>query len=122
MLWWSELPRIEGKLWPVNVDTDLQAVKENGHWSVRIDFRKQRDCTYKDMGVYWAPKNAGLQRLPAHQTLIDNAVDMPTDHSRPRGPNTLRYEITTQTAPDEWQIHVTHSCHPFWSTRSRMWP
>ena len=123
--WWSELPRLEGSLLPVNKNTQLIiGDRTNGSLEITIQFNKIRSCDYKHFDLYKLTRSGFRERLLVWPSIVKDPADMPDNLSRPIGSNTVVYDVRTPLMldPKLLEIVVTHKCHPFWLTRTRMWP
>jgi hypothetical protein len=126
--WWSEIPAIEGALFPVYRDPVITVTHPyNGEYQeVTLVANKVRGCTYVtgSLDVFWLAPSGHRQRLLAYPTLVTKPADMPTSLNRPTGINEFSYRVRSVVPPSEWEVMVQHKCHgsPFWSTRTRLWP
>jgi len=108
------MPSLEGKLLPVTSKLHIEKVERQGDQSViYVSFNKLRDCRF--IGLTWYQ---GDRRLSIR--FLDKGGD--SDPSRQVGPQLAGPWVISTTSLAGSKVIVSHQCHPFWETRTIIFP
>lgn len=112
-------PRIEGKLYPVVVSTELTQVRPIDETNSMIygAARKVRDCSYIRIEWYYGDPNGRHVLVPLD---ILEPSKIRGDGQFSFGPWQLN--LGKDLVREETFALVYHDCHPFWPTVSQFWP
>lgn len=94
----------------------------DGKTRVKVAFRKLRDCEY--FGIVWLKKNVAGAFEPVAVELLRAPGDIGSPN-RPLGRH-IAGPWLVSLSPDEIlkvsYVNVYHRCHPFWLTRTQIYP
>jgi hypothetical protein len=123
LVWFPYLSIWEGAIFPVTskVTIEESAKQKDGTWVVTMSFMKYRPCEFESLTFYWKDEGGRLQRVP-WENVPEEDVRSSIDPSRLVGKNVVTLRLLTMVGEDRWQAHVRHSCHPFYSTRTELYP
>ena len=123
IVWWPYFGKFEGSLFPVTstLEFEEQRQLDDGTWQITASFIKHRPCEFKALAFYWIDSDGAQTRIPwenAERTTDAPAVDL----SRPAGLNRVTLNMLARVKPDRYKAHTLHSCHPFYTTLTVIYP
>jgi len=112
---------VEGKLFPVVSTLHFLKIEPGPDNSslVWVRFVKKRECAYRGIGWFWNVDNV-LSRVA-----IDLKPQAGSDPNRPTGPQVAgpwQVSIPPDRLRSESFVTLTHQCHPFYITRTNVYP
>jgi len=117
-------PSIESWLYPVTSSVNIYKTQPSGSNSTKIwlTFKKNRTCTFVDIGFYEVDKRHGGLRRVSFKFLEDDGA---APVSRPEGTQSAGPWLVGVSGdrPLENLIATTrHKCHPLWDTITKFYP
>lgn len=117
----GKAPVIEGKLFPVTVNTQIESVErsEDGNSLVKLTFENQRDCKYSELTWFKTDKEGRTE------SVYVNFLDDAKTGSRGEGKHktqTWYVKIPSDILRDYSLVKVRHSCHFLWDTVTKIYP
>lgn len=112
-------PKLEGKLRPVVVSTELTQVRpiDDTHSMIYGTSRKVRNCAFLRMEWYFGDPNGEHVLVPLE---IMEPATIRGDGEFRFGP--WRLNLDKDFIMKETFALVYHKCHPFWTTITPFWP
>jgi hypothetical protein len=114
-------PTIEGKLFPVTINTEIEEIRPttDGNSLVRLTFENVRDCRY--LNLDWFKKDDDGRFRSIYVNFLKDA----NTGSRGMGlhrTQTWYVEMPSDIVADYSLVRVRHQCHPFWDTSTQIIP